>query len=434
MTDGVAEPRPRQRRDIKAYPVGRELVLLAKDGDCAFALNETGAELWALCDGSRSLTEIVAALSARYAGDAVAVTLDIAGALSQLQSLGLVELRSAPQRLLIDAPATAPLPPNDRQRAPVRFVVALEDRAYFHWQIAILLESLVGQLPDGWDLTLVVCNDHRALSSPLKQIIHSYGVRAISGADHSRGHPIDLSGDDSGYVALHRIEGLKAMADLVENDDIVCLIDTDVFLYGDLREEVFPTGNAMASNALIAEQPFLSTDGSGRGVDLQGLLNAIGCDAGLKPGGVTVFLEGVALRDKKFIQDCFRFGQVLYLLGKAANLSEHAIWMSEMACFALAATANQIDYALLDAQEFSVPGANQEDAPSGTLFHYYVDFNDGAGGPFRFSPWHKQLFRDRNFLSTDLHSFRIGASSPLEKAFFDLAIAAKHRLGEVASE
>ena len=283
-------------------------------------------------------------------------------------------------------------------------------------------------------MTLVVCNDHRALSAPLEQIIHTYGVRAISGADHSRAHPIDLSGGDSGYVALHRVEGLKAMADLVANDDILCLIDTDVFLYGDLREEVFPAGNAMAANAIIAHQPFLSADSSGRGVDLQGLLKAIGCETTLKPGGVTVFLEGVVVRDEKFIQDCFRFGQVLYLLGKAANLSEHAIWMSEMACFALAASANEIDYALLDAQEFSVPGPNQEELPSGSFFHYYVDVNDGAGGPFRFSHWHKQLFRERNFLSADPQSFRIGASSALEKSFFDLAIAAKRRLVEIAAQ
>ena len=122
-------------------------MLLAEDGERAFALNETGAALWALCDGSHSLTDIVASLSARYAGDPVAVTLDIANALSQMQSLGLIEHRSVPQQLLIDAPPTTPIPPTDTQQAPVRFVVAFEDRAYFHWQIAILLESLVGQLP-----------------------------------------------------------------------------------------------------------------------------------------------------------------------------------------------------------------------------------------------------------------------------------------------
>jgi hypothetical protein len=434
MPSGVEVPRARQRRDVRAFPVGRELVLLAEGEARAFALNETGAALWALCDGSRTLPDVVAALSARYVGDPVAVALDIAKALSQLQSLGLVEFGPAPQRLLIDAPATAPLSPADTPRAPVRFVVAFEDRAYFHWQIAILLESLVGQLPVGWDVTLVVCNDHRPLSAPLAQIIHTYGVRAISGDDHSYGHPVDLSGGDSGYVALHRVEGLKAMAHVVENDDIVCLMDTDVFLYKDLRDEVFPVGNAMAANVIIAHEPFLSTDSGGRGIDLQGLLATIGCDTTLKPGGVTVFLEGAAVRNEKFVQDCFRFGQTLYLLGKATNLSDRAIWMSEMACFALAAAANEIEYRLLDAQEFSVPGPNQEDLPPGSFFHYYVDINDGAGGPFRFSHWHKQLFRDRNFLNSDLESFRVGASSPLETSFFDLAIAAKRRLGEIVAQ
>jgi hypothetical protein len=419
---------PRRRGDLNGFPVGNELVLLPADGEHLYALNETGAAIWQLCDGSRSLADVVSTLNERYGGDSTALTLDIAAALSQMQDLGLIESAST------SLPTGSAVWPGiqagsaERDRPPVRFVVAIEDLEYFHWQVAILLESLVAQLPLGWDITIVVCNDGAPVSGPLAQILDVYGVRMISAASHSRAHPIDFSSGESGYVALHRVEGLKAIAPIVDNEDVVCLMDSDIFLYGDLREEVFPTGNAMATNWILSHKPFLGASGDGRGIDLQGLLSAIGCDTPVKPGGVTVFLDGATLRSEKFIQDCFRFGQILFLLGKTADLSDRSIWMAEMACFALAATANRIDYTLLDAREFKVPDPDQEDLPSGSFFHYYVDINDGSGGVFRFSEWHKQLFRERSLLNADLDSFRIGASSPLEKRFFDLAMAARLRM------
>ena len=56
------------------------------------------------------------------------------------------------------------------------------------------------------------------------------------------------------------------------------------------------------------------------------------------------------------------------------------------------------------------------------------DINDGAGGPFGGSEWHKQLFRESDFLLENIESFQTCARSELEQRFFDLALAARSRL------
>lgn len=418
--------RPVKRPDLKAFTVANELVLLPPGGEQVFALNESGAAIWQLCDGTRGLSDMLGALRSRYAGDDVEVLADVSDALLRLQSLGLVEVAPPPPGL--DITTAVSIAPAVRERPRIRFVFGVEDRDYFRWQLAILLESMVGQLPNDWDVTIVVCNDHNALSPELAHLLKVYGVRWVTGLNHLHSHAIDFSSGTSGYVALNRVEALRAIAAQLEVDDVVCLMDTDLFLYGDLREELFPRGNAMASNWIVRGEPFMGFVGEGRGVDLQKLLGCIGYESPFKAGGVTVFLDGATVRNKKVIQDCFRFGQILYLLGKVSDLPDRATWVAEMACFAMAVTANGIEYEVLDIPQFAVQDPRQEDLPGGSFFHYYTDINDGGGGPFHQSEWHKQLFHERDFLLEDLDSFRASASSALEQRFLDLAVAARRRV------
>ena len=63
-----------------------EHVLLVPEG--AVRLNETAAQVLELCDGERSLEEIAAALSARYAG--ADVTDDVRELLGGMREQGLV--------------------------------------------------------------------------------------------------------------------------------------------------------------------------------------------------------------------------------------------------------------------------------------------------------------------------------------------------------
>jgi pyrroloquinoline quinone biosynthesis protein D len=419
--------RPKQRPGFAAFPVANELVLLSPEGKVAHALNESAARVWHLCDGEHNPTEILAALRARYDGDDINILSDLTTALFRFHHLGLIDLAApSPEESEVIAARASDSMAATRPR--VRFVFGVEDKPYFHWQLGILFESLVGQLQAGWDITVVVCNDHQPVSAEMARLLQVYGVPAITGRNHAHSHKIDFSAHDGGYVALNRVEALRAMAPHVDPDDVVCLMDTDLFLYGDLRADVFPTADGLASNDIVKDKLFLGRGSEHEGIDLQKLLGALGCDRELKRGAVTVFMTGSTISNDKVIQDCFRFAQIVYLLGKTAGLPEANLWMAEMACFALALTANGVDYELLDTAHFAVPEPKQANLPTGSFFHYYADINDGLGGPFLDSEWSKQLFVDRNFLSENLESFRKGARSDVERRFFDLSIAARRRL------
>lgn len=420
--------RPRQRPGISAFPVANEVVLLSPAGDVAHALNESAAGVWRLCDGEHTPLDMLEALRERYDGRSVDILADVSEALFRFHHLDLIDV-GLPSFEGQEPPAVADSAQS--QRVPrVRFVFGIEDNPYFHWQLAILFESLVGRLAAGWDITVVVCNDHQRFSTELTRLVEIYGVRAVTGVNHAHSHKIDFSAHSGGYVALNRVEALKVVAAYVAPDDIVCLMDTDLFLYGELRTDLFPTGNAMAANEIIDDRLFLGRGSEEHGIDLQKLLGSLGCHAELKRGGVTVFMTGATVSNEKMIKDCFRFAQIIYLLGKAAGLPEPNLWMAEMACFAMALTANGIDYDLLDVPQFAVPEPQQATLPTGTFFHYYCDINDGCGGPFFGSEWNKQLFLDRDFLAEDLESFRKGAQSEVERCFLDLSIAARRRLRE----
>lgn len=398
------------------------------EGERAFALNESGSLIWDLCDGRHSLVEMLEKLRLRYDGEALGMLTDLSETLLRFHHMGLIEL-SAPEITGAANAFLAQAPDAAIQSPRVRFVFGVEDRAYFHWQLAILFESMADQLPDTWDVTVVVCNDHEDLSPELKRLLQVYDVRAITGTNHAHSHDIDFSASSGGHVALNRVEAIKAIAPHVEPEDIVCLMDTDVFLFGDLQASLFPSGNALATNRTLSDEFFMGF-GAPVGVDLQKLLQAIGCETKFAPGGVTVFLTGATIADEKLLQDCFRFTQALYLLGKVAGLSYRNTWLSEMACFAMALTANGVHYDVLDTPQFGVPEPQQETAPDGSFFHYYADINDGNGGPFTDSEWNKQLFSNRDFLRENPESFLTDASGDVERRFLNLAMVARRRLHE----
>jgi hypothetical protein len=415
--------RPRQRQNLDTYKVADEMVVLPPEGDRIYALNASGRDVFTLCDGGHSLADIIGELRSRFAAEDAVLTADVSAALFDLQALDLV--RVAPRAASIGAVSSAQ---KVKTRPNVRFVFGIEDRPYFHWQLAILFESLVGQLPDGWDVTVVVCNDGAAFSDELVKVADTYCVRLMTGSSLGDLHSIDFAGGGERYVPLNRVEALNVIRNIVEPDDVVCLMDTDVFLYGELRQDLFPTGNAMARNWIISEEKYFSFATKDKGVSLKKLLEALGCEQEFKPGGVNVFLTGETLQRERVVPDIFRFLQVLYLLGKIVDAPSHGVWVSEMACFAMAMYPNNIDYELLDIEQFAVQEQHAADAPEGSFYHYYTDINDGAPGPFFESQWHKQLFGDSNMLLGDFDSFLARAKGPLEKRFFELANKARRRL------
>jgi hypothetical protein len=64
--------------------------------DHASALNRSATEIWALCDGTKSIRSIVRTLADRYGLDEELLLDDIASTVSMLCERGLIELAGAP--------------------------------------------------------------------------------------------------------------------------------------------------------------------------------------------------------------------------------------------------------------------------------------------------------------------------------------------------
>ncbi len=373
---------------------------------------------------------MIRSLSERFQGDELEMMADLTTALFQMEALELLESTSLADPKKTQA-GTVLLSPVVQPGRCIRIVHGIEDRPYFHWQLAIMFESLVGQMPAGWELNIVVCNNHRPISSELSHILGTYNVAHFTGESHADNHHMDFSGGGDRYVPLNRVEALNIISQHVAPDDLVCLMDSDIFLFGDLKEDLFPSGNAMASNWIIGQEKYFQFSAKDtKGLSLPKLLEALGCEQEFKPGGVMVFLTGDTLQanDRKVVRDCFRFLQILYLMGKVLELPSHGVWVAEMACFAMAMYPNDIDYELLDIEQFAVQEQNANELPDGTFFHYYTDINDGSFGPFYNSQWHKQLFHEQSFLHADIESFLEVAESEAEICFMKLAQQARDRL------
>ena len=82
----MTQPRLATGARLRYDDVREEHVLLVPEG--AVRLNHTAAEVLELCDGERSLEDIVGALSARYGG--ADLSEDVRGLLAAMTEKGLV--------------------------------------------------------------------------------------------------------------------------------------------------------------------------------------------------------------------------------------------------------------------------------------------------------------------------------------------------------
>ena len=380
----------------------------------ALTLNPSGRAIWELCDGTRSATDIAALLADRHGVDRDLLESQVGQALAELSRQGFVEGFS---ESAVNGPA-------------MTFVVGIEDKTYFHWQTAIFLESLRGKLPPGWKTLVVVCNNHQPLSAELALVLDRYDTDFTFATNHADTHLIDV-GNNGGetHAALNKVEALSSAAAKVGNSDMICLLDTDIFLYGDLNLDILPAGCAMPRNWHIEKEVFFATvdENKGNGVDLRKLLDALGCKQEFQPGGVNIFVTGEVAKNRKFIADCFRFAHALFLLGRAAGVE--VTWIADMPCFALAMTANGNASQLAAlAKEFLVSDCTEKSIPFGTLYHYYSDPADSGQAAFLGSKWHKQAYHTENFLRSDLTLYTEQAKTDHERYFFQLSKAAQDRL------
>ena len=81
-------PTDRPTRDL-----GDELLIFDADGDQLHVLNETAREIFLLCDGARTETEIVESICRTYEVDAETARTDLLQTVDQLIQLGVLERR-----------------------------------------------------------------------------------------------------------------------------------------------------------------------------------------------------------------------------------------------------------------------------------------------------------------------------------------------------
>lgn len=67
------------------------LVLLDPSNGKYFALDDVGAQVWELCDGTRDIPAIVAAICAEYEAEPTQVEADVRELLAELETEGLVD-------------------------------------------------------------------------------------------------------------------------------------------------------------------------------------------------------------------------------------------------------------------------------------------------------------------------------------------------------
>jgi hypothetical protein len=84
--------RPRRLEKLEGKDLGDEFLFYDAEGETVHVLNGTAREVYLLCDGNRTVGDLVEAMLARYEVEESTVHKDIDEILTQLVDLGLLTL------------------------------------------------------------------------------------------------------------------------------------------------------------------------------------------------------------------------------------------------------------------------------------------------------------------------------------------------------
>lgn len=92
MSSTTKDTRPLLRPELLVEPVGEDVLVLDPDSESMYQLNRTAGAVIELCDGTRTVDQIVEILHDRFrAPDPERLQRDVADTLEQMQDLGLLE-------------------------------------------------------------------------------------------------------------------------------------------------------------------------------------------------------------------------------------------------------------------------------------------------------------------------------------------------------
>jgi len=78
------DARPSRSQRVLAQPNAESLILLNPDDGQYYTLDEVGARIWELCDGTRAVTDVVSAIHAEYDAPLAAIQSDVVELLDDL--------------------------------------------------------------------------------------------------------------------------------------------------------------------------------------------------------------------------------------------------------------------------------------------------------------------------------------------------------------
>ena len=85
---------PAPAEHVRSRHLEQEAVVVLPDKGEVKVLNEVGARIWALADGSRTVRDIIAALCAEFEAPPAVVEADALKFLAELQQKGLITVRA----------------------------------------------------------------------------------------------------------------------------------------------------------------------------------------------------------------------------------------------------------------------------------------------------------------------------------------------------
>ena len=85
---------PAPAEHVRSRHLEQEAVVVLPDKGEVKVLNEVGARIWTLADGSRTVRDIIAALCAEFEAPPVVVEADTLKFLAELQQKGLITIRA----------------------------------------------------------------------------------------------------------------------------------------------------------------------------------------------------------------------------------------------------------------------------------------------------------------------------------------------------
>jgi len=90
---------PIQRSDILSKRLGEEMIFVLADKHQAKVVNESGAFIWSMLDGSHRVDEIAQKITAEYEGDYEQIIIDLVDFLEQMLAKEIIMISDRPLTL-----------------------------------------------------------------------------------------------------------------------------------------------------------------------------------------------------------------------------------------------------------------------------------------------------------------------------------------------